>query len=77
MLILKVMRKELWLVIKIILLHTLKNIKYIFLAVFYKVASVDDKFSKPVVLYRGKNAINRFMEAIIDLLKKWIIAKKY
>ena len=73
MLILKVMRKELWLVIKI----TLKNIKYIFLAVFYKVASVDDKFSKPVVLYRGKNAINRFMEAIIDLLKKWIIAKKY
>ena len=70
MLILKVMRKELWLVIKIILLHTLKNIKYIFLAVFYKVASVDDKFSKPVVLYRGKNAINRYMEAIIDLLKK-------
>ena len=64
------MRKELWLVIKIILLHTLKNIKYIFLAVFSKVASVDDKFSKPVVLYRGKNAINRFMEAIIDLLKK-------
>ena len=30
----------------------------------YKVVCVDDKFSKPVVLYRGKNAINRFTEAI-------------
>ena len=33
----------------------------------YKVDSVDDKFSKPVVLYRGKkNAINRFIEVIIE-----------
>ena len=28
----------------------------------YKVVCVDDKFSKAVVLYRGKNAINRFIK---------------
>ena len=30
----------------------------------YKVVCVDDKFSKPVVLYRGKNAVYRFIETI-------------
>ena len=30
----------------------------------YKVVCVDDTFSEPVILYRGKNAINRFMETI-------------
>ena len=30
----------------------------------YKVICVDDKFSKPVVLYRGKNAIKTFIETI-------------
>ena len=50
--------------IEIIVLHTLKNIKHTFFA--YKVICVDDKFSKPVVLYRGKNAVNRFIEAIFE-----------
>ena len=27
---------------------------------------IDDKFSKPVVLYRGNNAINRFIETILE-----------
>ena len=32
----------------------------------YKVACGDDKFSKPVVLYRGKNAIYKLIEAILE-----------
>ena len=31
----------------------------------YKVVSVDDKLSKPVVFYRRKNAVNTFIEEII------------
>ena len=31
----------------------------------YKVVCIDDKFSKPVVLYRGKSAANKFIEAIL------------
>ena len=44
----------------------------------YKVFSFDDTFSKPVVLYRGKNAVYRFIEAILEEMnycKK--IIKKY
>ena len=32
----------------------------------YKVACVDNKFSKRVVLYRGKNAAYRFIKAILE-----------
>ena len=31
----------------------------------YKVVFIDDRFSKPVVLYRGKNAVIKFIEAIL------------
>ena len=31
----------------------------------YKVVCVDDKFSKPVVLYRGENAVYKFIDAIL------------
>ena len=31
----------------------------------YKAVCVDDKFSKPVVLYRGKNAVCRSIKAIL------------
>ena len=31
-----------------------------------KVACVDNKFSKKVVLYRGKNAVYKFIEAILN-----------
>ena len=31
----------------------------------YKVVRVGDKFSKPVVLYRGRNAVNRFIETVL------------
>ena len=39
----------------------------------YKVVCIDNKFSKNVVLYRGKNAVSKFIEAILeeyDYLKK-------
>ena len=32
----------------------------------YKVVCVDNKFSKDVVLYRGKNAAYKFIEAILE-----------
>ena len=44
----------------------------------YKVACVDDKFSKPVLLYKEKNLFNKSIEAILkeyDYCKKMI--KKY
>ena len=31
----------------------------------YKVVCIDDKFSKPVVHYKGKNAVNEFIEEIL------------
>ena len=31
---------------------------------------IDDKFSKPVVLYRGKNGVYRFIKTI---LKVWLL----
>ena len=44
----------------------------------YKVVCIDNKFSKRVVIYRGKNAVYRFIEAILeeyDYFKK--IIKKH
>ena len=58
--------------------YTKKYQRHIPCSFAYKVACVDDKFSKPVVLYRGKNAINRFIEAILekyDYCKK--VIKRY
>ena len=37
---------------------------YIPCSLTYKVVYIDDKFSKPAVLYRGKNAVNKFIEVI-------------
>ena len=31
----------------------------------YKVVCIDDRISKSVVLYRGKNAVNKFIKAIL------------
>ena len=73
MLILNVMWKELRVVvIGVIILHTLKNIKRIFLEVLpTKVVCIDDKFSKPVDLYRGKNAVYKFIDAILIITGGW------
>ena len=39
----------------------------------YKVACIDDKFSKPIVVYRGKNSAYEFIKAI---LKEYKYCKK-
>ena len=47
----------------------------IYISFAYKVACVDNKFSKKVVLYREKNAAYRFIKAILneyDYCKKMI-----
>ena len=31
----------------------------------YKVVCIDDKFSKPIVLAKGKNAVYKFIDAIL------------
>ena len=48
----------------------------------YKVVCADDKFSKPVVLYRGKNAVYRFIDSILkeydhfrEVTKKYFFKK--
>ena len=40
----------------------------------YKVVCIDYKFVKPAVLYRGKHAVNKFIEVILeeyDYFKNW------
>ena len=32
----------------------------------YKLVCVDDKFNKPIVLYRGENATYKFIEAVLE-----------
>ena len=32
----------------------------------YEDVCVDDRFSKAVVLYKGKNAVNKFIDAILE-----------
>ena len=50
----------------------------------YKLLRVDNKFSKDVVLYRGKNAVYQFIEAILkehnycrEVLKNTFYQKSY
>ena len=46
--------------------YTEKYQKHILCSFACKVVCVDDKFSKPVLLYRVKNAVNRFIETIFE-----------
>ena len=67
-------------VTKIIILYISKNIKDTFLAVFFeKVVCVDNEFSKPVVLNRGKNMVYILIDTIpteYDYCKK-VIKKQF
>ena len=45
--------------------YTKKYQSHILFSFAYKVVCIDDKFSKSVVLYRGKNTVNEFIEKII------------
>ena len=46
--------------------NTEENQDHISYSFAYKVVCIDNKFSKEVVLYRGKHAIYRFIEAILE-----------
>ena len=66
MLIFSVFLKKLSVIIKNNSSYTEKyqsNISYSFA---YKVVCIDNKFSKQVVLYRGKNAVYKFIETILS-----------
>ena len=55
-------------------LHTEKYQTHIFGSFTYKVVCVDDRFTKPVFPYRGKNEVYRFIETVLgeyDYCKKW------
>ena len=54
-------------------LYTEKYQDHIPCSFAYKVVCVNDRFSKPVVLYRGKNAVHRFIKTI---LKEYDYCKK-
>ena len=45
--------------------YTKKDQKHIPCSFTYKVACIYDRFSKSVLLYRGKNTVNKVIEAII------------
>ena len=53
----------------IIMLLVPKSIRNIFLA--YKVVCIDDRFTKLVVIYRGRHAFNKFIEAILKENDYW------
>ena len=45
--------------------YTKKYMAHIPCIFAYKVVSVDDRFIKPVVLYKGENAVNKFIQTIL------------
>ena len=58
-------RKKIILIKKVMILHILKeNQNHIPCSFAYKSVCVDDNFSKPIALYRGENAVYKFIEAI-------------
>ena len=44
--------------------YTVKDQDQICFRFFYKLFCVDDKFSKPIVCYRGKDDVHKFIKAI-------------
>ena len=53
--------------------HTEKYQEHIPCSFPYKVACIDDRFTKPTVIYRGENAAYKFIKAI---LKEYKYCKK-
>ena len=58
-------------------LHTEKYQAQIFGSFAYKVVCVDDRFSKPVVLYRGRNEVYTFIEIILGVWLLQNVIKKH
>ena len=53
--------------------HTVKNQNYISNTFANKLVRIDDKFSKPVVLYRSENLVYKFID---ETLKEYDYCKK-
>ena len=66
MLILNAMWKDLKIVINNNTSHTKKYQDHIPNSLAHKFVCVDDKFSKQVILYRGKNTLYKFIDAILE-----------
>ena len=49
--------------------YTKKEQDHILCSFSDKLVCIDDKFRKPIVLYRGKNAVYKFIEAIPEEYK--------
>ena len=47
-------------------MYTKKHQDHIPCSFPYKLACIDDKFSKPVVLYRSDKAVYKFIESILE-----------
>ena len=47
-------------------MYTKKHQDHIPCSFPYKLAFIDDKFSKPVVLYRSDKAVYKFIESILE-----------
>ena len=53
--------------------YTKTYLDHILCSFAYKIVSVDDRFTKPIVVYRCENAADEFIKAV---LKEYNIAKK-
>ena len=49
--------------------YTKKYHDHVPCSVAYKIVCIDDKFSKPIVVYRGENAAYEFIKAILKECK--------
>ena len=56
-----------------VLTYTQKNQDHVPCGFAYKVVCIDDRFGKPIVVFRGENAAYEFIKAI---LKEYIYCKK-
>ena len=45
--------------------HTRKDQNHVPCSFAYKVVCVDNRFSKKVILYRGKDAVNKFIKSVL------------
>ena len=58
--------------------HTIKYQKYIPNSIGAKLVCIDDRFTLPSIIFKGKNSINEFITWVLDK-QKWTkqISKQY
>ena len=65
MLILSVILKKLN-AVKVLIQKNFKTIFHDHISRPYKIVCIDDKFTKPTIIYRGENAAYKFIKAILE-----------